>query len=115
MGDFKRETKRTARTDHQCCECRGSINPGDVYNIASGTWDGRFYEYKTCADCESARDWLLGTDWPNDIDGEGNSYYFTMLRDHLMDQASEGGKQYKIRAYRHVVMMDRRKSGYVKG
>jgi hypothetical protein len=76
--------------------------------------DGDASNFKTCQKCAEARDWLLNeTDWPDDIDGEGHSYFFTMLRDHLREQGrKEGDRKYAFRAYRLVVLMDKRRMAY---
>ncbi|MBO2025512.1 hypothetical protein J4733_07740 [Klebsiella pneumoniae] len=75
--------------------------------------DGDAGNFKTCQKCAEARDWLLNeTDWPDDIDGDGHSYFFTMLRDHLREQGREGDRKYAFRAYRFVVLMDKRRMAY---
>lgn len=47
--------QRTARVVHQCCECRGKIMVGEVYNYHHGVWDGVGAEYKVCLDCDALR------------------------------------------------------------
>jgi hypothetical protein len=42
---------RTARREHRCCECDEQILPGTRYHYASGVWDGRPNNYKTCLLC----------------------------------------------------------------
>ena len=49
------ETMRKARKKHRCCECRGSILPGESYRYKSGIWEGRPDSFKTCVDCEQLR------------------------------------------------------------
>lgn len=89
------------------------ISPKESYEVTAGYWEGGFSTFKTCSHCESARQWMTSeTDWPDDIDGEGHQFFFTQLRDHLMEQAREGGSKFKFRAYRHVVLMDRRRKAY---
>lgn len=51
-----RETRRTARKAHACCECRLPIRPGEAYLECFGVWDGDAATYRTCATCE----WLRG-------------------------------------------------------
>lgn len=46
---------RRARKAHRCCECRGSISPGEKYTYLSGVWDGDAMVYKTCGDCSLLR------------------------------------------------------------
>ncbi|MFV8201568.1 hypothetical protein ACNQ1D_26535, partial [Enterobacter cloacae complex sp.6700005] len=38
--------------------------------------------------------------------------FFTMLRDHLREQGREGDRKYAFRAYRLVVLMDKRRMAY---
>lgn len=44
---------RTARKEHQCCECRGKIAKGEKYEHVTGLWDDRWDEYKTCSMCKA--------------------------------------------------------------
>ncbi|MCW9309494.1 hypothetical protein N5I72_04325 [Klebsiella variicola] len=113
MSDFDTSSKVKARKLHRCCECYGAINPGDTYEKVFVVQDGDASNFKTCQKCAEARDWLLNeTDWPDDIDGEGHSYFLTMLRDHLREQGREGDRKYAFRAYRLVVLMDKRRMAY---
>ncbi len=45
----------TARKDHKCCECRGTILAGEKYHKHHGIWDGSASTFKVCEDCESLR------------------------------------------------------------
>lgn len=113
MSNFDTSSQVKARKLHRCCECHGAINPGDTYEKFFVVHDGDASNFKTCQKCAEARDWLLNeTDWPDDIDGEGHSYFFTMLRDHLREQGREGDRKYAFRAYRLVVLMDKRRMAY---
>jgi hypothetical protein len=47
--------ERKARKAHKCCECHGTIQPGEKYHFHHGVWDGRASSYKVCADCEALR------------------------------------------------------------
>lgn len=49
---------RKARKVHVCEECRARIQPGEQYENASGKWDGRFDQFKTCSRCIALRDWV---------------------------------------------------------
>lgn len=40
-----------ARKSHKCCECRGTIQPGEKYRRITGVWDGQGATFKQCADC----------------------------------------------------------------
>ena len=48
--------KRKARKQHKCCECKGVIQAGEVYNLHSGIWNCEPASFKVCADCEELRD-----------------------------------------------------------
>lgn len=101
-----------ARLEHTCCECRGLIAPLDVYELTTGIWDGKADRFIVCGPCEMARDWLLEeTDWKeNTWFEDGAAFFFEQLREHLLEQAREGNPQFKFRALRLVVQMDRRRA-----
>lgn len=42
-----------ARKQHRCCECRGFIQPGEIYHRHSGLWDGEWNTFKVCLDCDA--------------------------------------------------------------
>lgn len=48
---FYNETFPVARKEHKCCECHGTILPGQEYQKVAGVWAGRFEVYKTCMTC----------------------------------------------------------------
>lgn len=54
-----RESKPKARKPHCCCECNGTIQPGERYSFFEGLWDGRFSNYRTCLDCEELRKQIM--------------------------------------------------------
>ncbi|EML5944367.1 TPA: hypothetical protein SCR51_005164 [Citrobacter freundii] len=113
MSNFDTTSIVKANKQHRCCECYGAINPGEQYERVFIVHDGDSSHFKTCKACCTAREWLLNeTDWPDDIDGEGHSYFFTMLRDHLREQGRDGDRKYAFRAYRFVVCMDKRRMAY---
>ena len=51
-------TTPTARTEHECCECGCTIQPGDTYEHVRGCWDGSWSTFKTCIPCADLRDRL---------------------------------------------------------
>ena len=60
MGDYEAPEAYVcdhpkARKDHKCCECRGVIKVGEVYNRHHGIWDGEPDSYKVCSDCDFLR------------------------------------------------------------
>ncbi|MCJ7796358.1 MAG: hypothetical protein MUQ56_06270 [Thermoleophilia bacterium] len=70
---FSRITDRRARKPHVCCECHEEIAVGDIYEDASGLWDGDFSRYKTCAICVLIREDLCPC-----------GYYYGDLRETIM-------------------------------
>lgn len=56
--EFLHEVRRRAKKTHRCGECAREISAGEVYEVAVGRWDD-FNVHKTCAQCISARDWLM--------------------------------------------------------
>lgn len=44
-----------ARKEHRCCECRGVIQVGEIYNKHHGIWGGEAADYKVCNECEELR------------------------------------------------------------
>lgn len=44
-----------ARKQHRCCECRGWIERGEIYERFEGIWDGEGLTFKTCPDCFDIR------------------------------------------------------------
>ena len=49
---------RTARKDHQCCECRRPISAGEPYQEITNLQDGEWRTYRTCRQCAAVRDAL---------------------------------------------------------
>ena len=70
-SEWFRSRRIVARKAHHCCECGGTINPGEKYQRAAGKWDGRVESFKTCLVCARIR----------------NDYctYFTMMREQLWE------------------------------
>jgi len=55
-NDFESRYWLKARKDHKCYECCRVIVKGEKYQKFSGKYDGEFFEFKTCAACESLRE-----------------------------------------------------------
>jgi len=55
LPEFMSESNPRARKPHQCCECHGTIQPGEQYHYVAGGWAGDFQVYKTCPDCWELR------------------------------------------------------------
>jgi len=51
------ESKPKAKKRHKCCECRGWIEPGEVYWRVRGVWDGEAQTFSMCADCDGLLSW----------------------------------------------------------
>lgn len=60
--DFMSERVYRARKQHVCCECRTAIQPGRLYEAATGKWDGNVNTYKTCMPCARLREALTAAD-----------------------------------------------------
>lgn len=43
--EFCIEEVRTCVKPRKCVECGGSINPGSVYHLVKGKWEGQFEEF----------------------------------------------------------------------
>ncbi|SED96929.1 hypothetical protein [Pseudomonas anguilliseptica] len=87
MSDFQAESTPTARKHHQCCECEGSIEPGQKYQLIAGSWEGRMHSFKTCMSCLEARDWATSQiEW---CGGDDHLYYFGQLEEDLSIMAPE--------------------------
>lgn len=50
-----RSVFRKARKTHTCVECREPIVPGQVYEEASGKWEGSWDLIRTCVPCVNMR------------------------------------------------------------
>ena len=55
------ETKRKARKQHMCNECRGTIFPGQTYLDERFLFEGDVSTHKTCPCCMSVREHLFCT------------------------------------------------------
>lgn len=51
------DSRPKAKKRHKCCECRGWIEPGEVYWRVRGVWDGAPQTFAMCADCEGLTVW----------------------------------------------------------
>jgi hypothetical protein len=100
MSDFQTETTPTARKTHTCGECHGHIDPGQKYQLISGSWDGDMSSFKTCMPCLTAREWAIAQpEWGSD--GE-HLYYFGQLEEDLTYLAPESrvGDGRRFKTYR---------------
>lgn len=61
-------TLRTARREHNCCECGVTIYAGETYEYASGVWEHKGASYKTCIVCAEFREDFIkrNVDWRYD-------------------------------------------------
>ena len=51
MPELLRETYRVARKPHRCGGCNGEIKVGERHHVSTNAWDGRVYDWRTCAAC----------------------------------------------------------------
>jgi hypothetical protein len=49
---YYRETRRTARKQHDCCACEIPIQPGHTYWVIATCYDGSVRGWKRCARCQ---------------------------------------------------------------
>lgn len=111
MPAFCNTVHRTARKRHICNECRGHIEPGDVYEYVAGLWDGDFSSFKTCIHCETARNFYVGDcDSRSFRDWDDGEFTFGSVRDDLFEFAKDcrPGTGLKFGAYRHAIGIERR-------
>jgi hypothetical protein len=84
IDSFCQLKTRKARKPHQCCECAGTIQPGESYEHAFGQWDGTVSTFKTCSVCveirakfSCGRGWMFQNLWED-------------LREGLFDRLTTG-------------------------
>lgn len=72
MSDCYRETPRTARKAHTCCECMATIDKGERYASIGVVWEGTAETFKLCAFCHA----LFGQIWriPDWVPEDGPSF-----------------------------------------
>jgi hypothetical protein len=63
VSQLLRRTKRTARKEHQCCECRCAIKPGERYELDVTVFEGFVEPHKTCRSCLRIRNSLFECGW----------------------------------------------------
>lgn len=82
--DFYRSETRKARKPHECCECKGTIQPGQEYENVFGRWGGGFSTYKTCSLCVEIRTkFSCDGNW-------GFKLVWQALREDLFDRLTTG-------------------------
>ncbi|MBF0121700.1 MAG: hypothetical protein HQK79_22960 [Desulfobacterales bacterium] len=73
---FVKRSQNIARKEHNCCECKETIQIGDKYILSKGKWkqketeESYFRTYRTCLFCDGVS---------NDLQGYGHSIAFTVL------------------------------------
>jgi len=83
---------RTARKEHECCECASTIKSGDRYRVYSGIWDGEASTFKQCLRCAELFDELTQEYYPN----EGPC--FGCLLENVAEDADRNEDENRIRA-----------------
>ena len=109
MSDFQTKTTPTARKQHKCGECFGIIQPGQKYQLVSGSWEGDMGSFKTCMPCVEAHTWAIAQpEWMGDCE---YLYYFGRLDEDLADLTPEIRSQdgRRFHAYRLQSLMARRR------
>ncbi|MFI8384864.1 hypothetical protein [Pseudomonas sp. NPDC079086] len=110
MPDFQSTSTPTARKQHVCGECQGHIQPGQQYQLISGSWEGVMDAFKTCLSCVAVRDWATAQpEWGTDGD-----YLFSLgqLEEDLAYLAPEigSGDGRRFHAYRLQAQMANRRN-----
>lgn len=67
------ETWQTARKQHECYECGGTIQPGDEYQNIRGLWEGEWFGAATCEKCADLR-LSLSVEWCTELGNLRNNY-----------------------------------------
>lgn len=59
MSDFYsyRQIKKS-RKEHMCRCCQSIIQKGEAYTLHAGVYEGNFYTYKTCPQCEEILNYI---------------------------------------------------------
>jgi hypothetical protein len=68
---YRRETRRTARKQHECCACEIPILPGHGYWVIASCWDNSVHTWKRCLRCQVIHDALVPLcsardEWPDE-------------------------------------------------
>lgn len=82
MNECHITTKRKARKEHRCSECRGIIRAGESYTIESGIQDGPF-AYKFCTYCHPMFEEANDKSWKDN--GEGVQFQGGLFDDVMDD------------------------------
>jgi hypothetical protein len=69
MPTLLREARPTARREHRCSCCGGSIDMGVAYCRETYVYDGHVYDWKVCAPCGPVTH--LVWDWAGPYQDEG--------------------------------------------
>jgi len=90
---FHIEKTPTAKKEHKCCECKGTIKPGEKYSYFFGVWDeygsGKYaIADKTCLECE--KDWGEVLDAFHNNGEEDAIHIFGMLKEAIQDAFDAG-------------------------
>lgn len=57
-SQYTRTPVKAAKKEHECDECRRTIQPGEAYEHVWGIWDGQSDTFKTCAQCLALKEWV---------------------------------------------------------
>ena len=72
MPTEMRHATPKARKPHECSLCLGPISPGETYSKTTYVYDGRVYDWRTCAACLADKVSTAVFDWTEwDEDGIG--------------------------------------------
>lgn len=80
------ESRPKAKKRHKCSECRGWIEPGEVYWRVRGIWDGDARTFAMCADCDGLLSWA-------DDDTDCFCWTFGNVHQDVVDYVGESGER----------------------
>ena len=80
-NDVDSRHERTARKEHQCCECHRTISVGEQYTLETCLYDGHWSTNKTCRHCIAVRSWLSAV---------RGGWVYEFVREDLEEHRSEG-------------------------
>lgn len=60
---FRTNRIKSAKVEHECCECEGKIERGQPYMKCVGKWEGEIDTFNICSSCCAIGTDLLGGCW----------------------------------------------------
>lgn len=100
MPEQFRSEFRAARKAHQCGMCCATIEAGERHHVSTNVFDGRVYDFRTCAGCEDDRILAEVYAWCYSPDeGVNAEAAFEWAHEHLEhEQLGEAARRWLTRA-----------------